>query len=370
MLVRATDYCSLFRTGHQTDRFVPAPQTSAEKTLSGAMCPCVNASRPEGNPKGKPKGTGGAAAAAAIRGPVHRTGPPPRRSRTASATRAHHRAFSYEAVTTPRPPCRRVIAPVAVRPPQRRTTLHVLAPSRAQSPHRTGNSHRAGGGSRPARLRRPRHRPVPRPRRGHPHSRRFVRESGDLAGLRGHRHHPRRQHVLLLGLHHALLAGGTHPPLVRPGQLGVRRTFGARPGLRPQVRPERRPRLRQGNLGVVPRLPAEQPHVLLAGLHRIRYVVPLHRSGRRRAVAQAHRDQQRLLRRGPARRQRRHPVRGLREHHHQRGPALRRRAQPGPCAAGVHHAVERRDAGGLPLLQDQRELLHLPHPPGETASTS
>ncbi|WP_346167591.1 substrate-binding domain-containing protein [Streptomyces javensis] len=79
------------------------------------------------------------------------------------------------------------------RPQREGATLHVLAPSRVQSPQGTGNGHGAGGRS-PARLRcGPRHRLAARLRRGHAHGRcRPVHESGDLAGFRGHRHHPRR----------------------------------------------------------------------------------------------------------------------------------------------------------------------------------
>ena len=39
--------------------------------------------------------------------------------------------------------------------------------------------------------------------------------------------------------------------------------------------------------------------------------------------------------------------------------------QPGARAAGVHHAVERRHARGRPVLQAQRQLLHLADPPGQ-----
>lgn len=46
-----------------------------------------------------------------------------------------------------------------------------------------------------------------------------------------------------------------------------------------------------------------------------------------------------LLRGGAARRHRRHRVRGVRQHHHQRGPALTRRPRTGVHAAGVHRAA-------------------------------
>ena len=51
--------------------------------------------------------------------------------------------------------------------------------------------------------------------------------------------------------------------------------------------------------------------------------------------------------------------------HHQRRPAVRRRAQPGPGPAGLPDAVEHRHAGGRPVLQAQRQLLHLADPPGQ-----
>ncbi len=111
--------------------------------------------------------------------------------------------------------------------------------------------------------------------------------------------------------------------------------------------------------------PCEQQDVLLAGPDRLCPDVRLHRHRRRGAVEQADDDQRSLLRRGAARRQRRLPVCGVREHHHQRGPALARRPHPGARAAGVHDTVECRPPEGRPLLQDQRAVLHLPDPPRE-----
>ncbi len=140
-----------------------------------------------------------------------------------------------------------------------------------------------------------------------PRGRDPVHEPGDLAGLRGHRHHARRRHLLRLGIDDALLARRARSAVVRPGELGDRRPCGTRPRLRRQVRPERRPRLCQGNLGIVTGLPAQQQDLLLARPDRLRPDVPLHRHRGGGAVEQADDDQHPLLRRRPARRHRRHP---------------------------------------------------------------
>ncbi len=57
-----------------------------------------------------------------------------------------------------------------------------------------------------------------------------VHQPGRLAGLRRHRHHSRRRHVLRLRFDDALLPRRPDPALLRPRQLGVRRSLRPLPG--------------------------------------------------------------------------------------------------------------------------------------------
>ncbi|CAM5787190.1 hypothetical protein CPER28S_01970 [Cellulomonas persica] len=178
---------------------------------------------------------------------------------------------------------------------------------------------------------------------------RHVHQPRGLAGLRRRRHHPRGRRVLLLGVDDALLTRRADPALVRPRELGVRRPLGAAARLRRRgLRPVRRPQVRQGHLGLDARVPPEQPHVLLARLHRVQPDVRLHRIGGGRHVVEEGAAQHVLLRRGPAGRRRRHHVRRVRQRDDQRRAAQRRRHGPGARAAGVPDAVERRHARRAP----------------------
>ena len=112
--------------------------------------------------------------------------------------------------------------------------------------------------------------------------------------------------------------------------------------------------LRPGHLGVVTGLPPEQRDLLLARPDRLRPDLHLHRHRGRGPVEQAHHDRHAYYDAGLL-------VDNDDTLYVAYGNTTisvaqlsRRRPHPGPHAAGVHHAVERRHPGGLPLLQDQR----------------
>ena len=197
--------------------------------------------------------------------------------------------------------------------------------------------------------------------------RRHVHQPGGLAGLRRRRHHPGRRRLLLLGLDDALLAGRADPALLRPGELGVRRPLGAQARLRLQrLRPQRRPRVRQGHLGVGAQLPPEQQHLLLDRLHRVQPHLRLHRHRGRR-----HLDQKRSQ---------------INNCYYDAGLlvddndtmyvaygnstiSVAQLSADGLSQVRTQQvftdAVERRHPGGRPVLQAQRQLLHLADPPGQ-----
>ena len=206
---------------------------------------------------------------------------------------------------------------------------------------------------------------APPPRRRRPPAA-TVHQPGGLAGLRRRRHHPGRRHVLLLGLDHALLPGRADPALLRPGELGVRRALGARAWTSAtsttSTAGARTSRASGRRRSTTARATAPTTGSAASSSTGPTSTPPPRSTGpgpEAPPINNCYYDAGMLVDDNDT------MYVAYGNSHDQRGAAVGRRLSQVRTPAGVHHAVERRHPGGRPVLQAQRQLLHLAHPAGQ-----
>ena len=185
-----------------------------------------------------------------------------------------------------------------------------------------------------------------------------------LAGLRRRRDHPRRLGLLHDRVHDALLARRPGPAFAGPRQLGVHRPLRAEARLQRRVRPDRR-HTATGAASGPPRSPTAPARTASTG------------SGRSTSTARSCTPPPTPPGPGPATPNSPAPTTtpgcssttddtmyvALRQHRDLRRAALGRRQDRGPQPEGLRQSGGDRRPGGRPVLQDQRQLLHIPTKP-------